>query len=245
MSCSYPNREETLVSYAYDELDAFEKKAFALHLASCDVCRSEATGFVEVRDQLATWSPPELVGSTIKPHQAAAPSRRWTELPAWMQVAAAVLVLGVSAGAANLRIDVGSQGMSVRTGWMDTAPKAAPNAAPVTQAELALVRQEFRGALESVGRQAPVLVAPTHTPDDEAVRHAKVMITESEKRQQAELALRLADLKQEFAFQRRADYDRFMQQINYIDRSAVALNQRTINAMNSRLAQTVSQNATR
>jgi hypothetical protein len=244
MSCAYPNREETLVSYAYDELDAVEKKAFALHLASCDTCRSEATGFVELRDQLGTWSPPDLVGSMIKWHRPAATARRWADFPAWMQVAAAVLVLGVSAGAANLRIEVGPHGLSVRTGWMDTAAKAA-GTAPVTQADLANVRQEFRGALESVGRQAPVLVAPTHTPDDEVLRHAKVLIVESEKRQQAELALRLADMKQDIYVQRLADMTKVQQQINYIDRSAYALNQRTINSLNSRLAQTVSQTTTR
>jgi len=243
MSCIYPNREETLVSYAYDELDAFEKKAFALHLASCDLCRGEATGLVELRDQLATWTPPELVGSTIKPHQSATASRRWTDLPAWMQVAAAVLVLGVSAGAANLRIEVGSHGMSVRTGWMETAVKTATGTAPVTQADLASVRQEFRGALESVGRQAPVLVAPTHTPDDEVVRHAKVLIAESEKRQQSELALRLADMRQDIYIQRQADLTKVQQQLSYIDRSAYVANQRTLNSLNTRLSQTVSQTA--
>ena len=247
MSCSYPNREETLVSYAYDELDAFEKKAFALHLAGCDVCRAEATGFVELRDQLATWSPPELVGSAVVKSPPAASTRwRWTDMPAWMQVAAAVLVLGVSAGAANLRVDIGSRGLSVRTGWMDGSRQTAQGAAPVTQAELASVQQELRRAIESIGRQAPALVAPVNVVDDEEhARRTKTLIAASEKRQQAELALRLADLRQDMYIQRQADWTKVQQQISYIDRSAYALNQRTMNALNSRLAQTVSQTTTR
>jgi hypothetical protein len=244
MSCSYPNREETLVSYAYDELDAFEKKAFALHLSSCDICLAEATGFVELRDQLATWSPPDLVGTAVRPQPSAAASqRRWLEMPAWMQVAAAVLVLGVSAGAANLRIDIGSRGISMRTGWLDTSPKAAPDAALVTREELATVRREFQGALASIGRQAPALVVPAHASEDDVIRHARLLIADSEKRQQSELALRLADLRQDISIQRQVDMTKVQQQLSYIDRSAYVANQRTINSLNSRLAQTVSQTA--
>jgi len=246
MVCSYPNREEALVSYTYDELNEFEKKAFALHLASCDACRSDATSFVALREQLATWSPPELVGSAVVKSQPAASARwRWTEMPTWMQVAAAVLVLGVSAGAANLRVDVGSHGLSVRTGWMDGSRQAAEGTLPVTQAQLASVQQDLRRTIESIGRQAPALVAPVNVVDDEEiVRRTKALIAASEKRQQAELALRLADLRQDVYIQRQADLVKVQQTLNYIDRSAVArsrLTAESINSINSRLAQTVSQ----
>jgi len=247
MSCSYPNREETLVSYAYDELDVLDKKAFAIHLAGCDVCRGEATGLVELRDQLATWSPPELVGSAVKPqHPPVSSHRRWTDLPAWMQVAAAMLVLGVSAGAANLHIEIGSRGLSVRTGWIGGGSATPPNAAAATQVDLASVRREFQGTIESLSRQAPVLVAPAHTSDDDdTLRRARALIAASEKRQQAELALRLADMRQDIQIQRTADLIKIDQRLNVIDRGTVALNRQTINTINTRLAQTASQTQAR
>jgi len=246
MSCSYPNREELLVSYAYDELDVVDKQAFAIHLAGCDACRSEATGLVGLRDQLATWSPPELLGSAVKPQQPPVAShRRWTELPAWMQVAAAVLVLGVSAGAANLHIDIGSRGLSVRTGWMEGGSAIPPSTAAVSQADLASVRREFQGTIESLSRKAPALIVPAHTSDDDMLRRARALIASSEKRQQAELALRLGEMRQDIQIQRTADLIKIDQRLNVIDRGTVALNRQTINTINTRLAQTVSQTQAR
>ena len=42
----------------------------------------------------------------------------WREIPAWAQAAAAVLLLGVAAGLANLDIRYDGEGLRVRTGWL-------------------------------------------------------------------------------------------------------------------------------
>ena len=45
-------------------------------------------------------------------------------MPGWAQAAAAVLVLGVAAGAANLQVSVRSRpGFSVRTGWLSAGAR--------------------------------------------------------------------------------------------------------------------------
>ena len=163
-----------------------------------------------------------------------------------MQVAAAVLVLGVSAGAANLHIDIGSRGLSVRTGWMEGGSAIPPSTAAVTQSDLASVRREFQGTIESLSRKAPPLIVPAHTSDDdETLRRARALIAFSEKRQQAELALRLGEMRQDIQIQRTADLIKIDQRLNVIDRGTVALNRQTINTINTRLAQTVSQTQAR
>jgi hypothetical protein len=89
-----------------------------------------------VRSQLARWSPPEFASGvqalvaasrdpqsldepTPAPHPAAARSS-WRDIPAWAQVAAAMLIVGASAGIANLNVHYDSRdGLTVRTGWLD------------------------------------------------------------------------------------------------------------------------------
>jgi hypothetical protein len=55
MFCTYPNREETLIGFVYDDLEAFEKTSLAAHLATCDTCRGEIADFGGV-PQLVSWS---------------------------------------------------------------------------------------------------------------------------------------------------------------------------------------------
>jgi hypothetical protein len=75
-----------------------------------------------VRTELAEWTPPEPARVLTFGPPAAAPRRNvvWSalaEIPAWAQVAAAMLALAVAAGVANLQINYGAQGLTVRTGW--------------------------------------------------------------------------------------------------------------------------------
>src|SRR5689334_411698 len=119
--CSFAgDRESALIGYLYDELDASGRRDFEAHLAGCRVCRSELDALSGVRRRLAAWTPPALdaIGS------AASPPPWWRQVPAWAQVAAALLFLGVSAGLANLSIHYDQSGFTVRTGWL--AVQAAP-----------------------------------------------------------------------------------------------------------------------
>jgi len=131
-TCTYSDRDESIIAYVYDELGASERDLFARHLRGCVECRDEVAQFAGVRRQLAAWTPPALesfVASSSQPRSVSernarstpdARSSGWWAVPAWAQVAAAMLCLGmgtgVGAGLADLRITYGTQGLTIATG---------------------------------------------------------------------------------------------------------------------------------
>src|SRR5438874_8567917 len=119
--CGYADRrDEVLVAYLYDDITSNERSSFEAHLTTCAGCRGELDELRGVRQQLTRWSPPlRGVGS----RESIVGSRRvwWREMPAWAQVAAAMLVLGISAAVANLNVHYGSDGVTIRTGWSTVA----------------------------------------------------------------------------------------------------------------------------
>src|SRR5262249_18889977 len=130
-ACTFPgDRDEALVTYLYDdESDAAAHAVFEAHLATCVRCVDDLAALRGVRTRLARWPPPEPTSasrsqqsaanpqSTINPPPAIRNPQWWRAIPAWAQVAAALVFLGVAAGVANLDIRHDSNGLSVRTGW--------------------------------------------------------------------------------------------------------------------------------
>src|SRR5207302_10922478 len=96
------------------------------------------------------WNPPEP-NLTINPQSAIRNPQWWRQLPMWAQVAAALLVLGVSAGAANLHVRYDSSGLIVTTGWM--TPPAQPTAAVTTEPAGRLQNAATRDDLAALERQ--------------------------------------------------------------------------------------------
>ena len=82
-------------------------------------------------------------------------------MPAWAQAAAAVLIVGVAAGIANLDIRYDANGLSIRTGWSTAAAPARTDtvansvATTVTRAELVALEQRLRDV--SAQRQADLV----------------------------------------------------------------------------------------
>jgi anti-sigma factor RsiW len=160
--CGYPGeRDEALVAYLYDDGQAGGRTLFENHLAACADCRHELAALRGVRAQLARWAPPEPAFSVIA--DGARPGRHsaaqwWREIPAWAQVAAALLFLGVSAGLANLDVRYDANGLSVRTGWMPppagarTASAVVPadGAAAPWRADLAALERQLKDEFRSV-----------------------------------------------------------------------------------------------
>ena len=248
--CGYPgDREAALVAYLYDETTPEERAAFDAHLASCAQCRTELAAFAGVRQQLAHWSPPTFVAPS---HAAAAfpaaPTRRrfsWREMPAWTQVAAAMLVLGVSAGIANLEVHYDAQaGLDIRTGWQRAPQNSAnalnplnslnplnpvnsvnpvnPSSAP-WRADLTALEQQLRREMHAApAADSPTLVRASSSNDVELNRRFKALVDESEKRQQRELALRVTALMQDLNAQRQTDLRKIDQTLGLIqDRTGV------------------------
>jgi hypothetical protein len=214
--CTYSQgRDETLIAFLYRDIDPAERVAFEAHLAACATCRKELDTLAGVRAELARWAPPEP-SFAMAGHQSPATSHRagWRDIPAWAQIAAAMLFLGVSAGLANLDVRYDRGGLSVRTGWSrpavsSVAQGAAPANAPWRN-DVAALGEELRGELRASQTAAPApatLPAPRSAPalDADLVRRIKALIDESERRQQTELALRVAQVERDVYSQRQAD----------------------------------------
>jgi hypothetical protein len=245
--CRYSgDRDHAIVSYLYSDdggFDAAERAAFEGHLITCDRCRAELAAFEGVRTTLGAWSPPEPVGVGSKTHlwgPRSGPIRLkpeptgvwWREIPAWAQVAAAMLCLGVGAAIANLDVRYDASGLQVHTGWSRPAAAlpaetsqpvagAARDAAP-WRAELTALEQRLRADLRQPvpAGNAANAAAPAGALNNETLRRVRALVDESERRQQRELALRLGEAVREVNAQRQSDLVR-------IDRNIGAMQNNT------------------
>ena len=235
--CSFTgDRDEALVTYLYDDgSDPVSRATFQAHLVTCVRCVDDLRALSGVRTQLARWSPPEpnfrespsvvrsACGRFVQPESPTPnPRSSWRDTPAWAQVAAALLFLGVVGGGREPGRAFRRDGLSVRTGcavarggrgWIRRAPQdtrssgAAPAAvaAPTGTASQASLSTggdaQWRAELAALERR---LTAQMHSPqaaaapraaaDAELLRRVRALVDESEKRQQTELALRLAQV---------------------------------------------------
>ena len=252
--CGYgDDRDGAIIAFLYDEVDGSpaERARFDTHLQTCERCRADVAALRGVRVQLARWSPPEPAFASTNPQSnpqsdpqsdpqsnpqsAIRNPQWWSAIPAWAQVAAALLFLGVSAGVANLDVRYDQSGLSIRTGWSAraagsgqaggpgwdgaTAVAQPPSVAvaqgfsPVNEAPwradlAALERQlktEFR-ATQASAKGAQVQTAHSLSATDaDITRRVRALVEDSEKRQLRELALRIAELLRDVNAQRQAD----------------------------------------
>jgi len=237
--CGYTaDRDETLVAYLYDDIDEVQRLAFEAHIETCERCRHELAELQSVRGSLHQWTAPESVRplAVVPPPSAAAPQARpgaWSALgaiPAWAQVAAAMLFLGVSAGIANLDVhyDRGG-GLTLHTGWSRPAvpPRASatPDATSVQRASTPSATTPWRADLEALERRLRTELHPASAnpsvqsahddrnvaaanADAQLLRKMRTMLDDSERRQRNELALGLAGVVQEFNAKRGTDLAR-------------------------------------
>ena len=236
MPCGYAgDRDETLIAYLYDDIDAAARAEFDAHLATCERCRTELTALGGVRSTLARWNPPELTSLMGDAHSARR-SAWWREIPAWAQVAAALLFLGVAAGIANLDIRYDSNGLAIRTGWSTPLPQTQPQSpsgagatAPIGAASQSNAAQNFNAAtMADLTALAAVLRAEFRSQnnavrsaagDAEILRKVRALIGETERRQERELALRLAQAMSDVNAARQADLRRVDLTLNRVENS--------------------------
>jgi Putative zinc-finger len=217
--------KELLVGYLYDEADATERRTVETHLLACGECRAELKGLRTTRTRLASWAPPapDLDFHVVRGAELPAPrARYWSVSPAWGLAAAAVLVLSVATAIANVEVKYGPDGLTVRTGASRalSASNAAPAAVQTVAAAAAPgeeVRRELQaisrriGELEAASRTQPTLAsvhATTQPLPPDVLRTTRQLISDSESRQQRELALRISQVLRDVEGARRVDYDR-------------------------------------
>ena len=232
ISCNYDgDREQTLIAYLYDEVAPADRAAFDAHLDGCGRCRRDLASLAGVRQQLARWQPPEPQLPTLNsqlssagdhPPVAGGQAPWWQQVPAWAQVAAALLFLGVAAGIANLDVRYDASGVTVRTGWSKAlqapaAPSvaAAPAADTATREDLTALARQLRSEIRAVEPAAQPARA-AQSADADAVRRVRALIDESEKRQQRELALRIAQVLRDVGLQRQADLSKIDRNLGLI-----------------------------
>jgi hypothetical protein len=211
-ACTYKgNRDEDLVAFLYNELPPDDRRAFEAHAASCLVCHSELAALGSIRTHLQAWTPPDAFGSVMARQPAASPPRAglWAaarEIPRWAQVAAAALIMGVAAGIANLDVDITRNGLSVRTGWSPPAP--APEveqlkADAVSRDELMAFRTAMQRQISEVANLNQQTLRAASTQD--LLRRMEGLVSESAKKQENELALRILALDSEMKARRQQE----------------------------------------
>lgn len=226
--CNYRDRESALMAYLYDDITSEERAAFETHLTTCARCRVELNGFSAVRTKLALWqveSQKSKVESLVPSAQSLVPSQEspatsWSRIPVWTQFAAAVLVLGVAAGAANLNVHYDAQsGLNVRTGWMSATVPTGPAAQPApiladaaSRAELTTLEQQLRAEIRAIS--ANTTPRASVASDGEVLRRVRGMLDETERRHERELALRVAEVIRDVNAQRQADLVKIDQNLN-------------------------------
>jgi len=231
LNCRYTgDREQAIVSYVYGDADDFDRGAFEAHLATCDRCTTELAAFADVRVALGAWSPPrfEADSAASVDRTGSRPSSRafWREIPLWAQTAAALLCLGIGAGIANFDVQYGADGLRIRTGWSaapaaaveSTTPQAAARPGETVdnapwRAELTALEQRLRADI----RQTPVASPASAEPGD--LRRVRSLVEDSERRQQRELALRLAEAMRDLNAQRQEDLVRIDRNIGAMQSS--------------------------
>lgn len=220
--CTYPGRrDETIVAYLYGEMEVDDRAAFDRHLVACAPCRAELADLRGVRSELARWASPEpardIPFNVEIPRRPVGIAKSVNSIPVWAQALAATLILGVAAGAANLEVSYsGASGLSIRTGWRHPADPNPSQAAAVASAnvqvptsspwskDLAALERDLRGAIDArpAAVAAPVSLASS---DEATLRRVRQMVQDSERRQESELALRVAEAVRELQVQRQAD----------------------------------------
>jgi hypothetical protein len=258
--CTYDGRrDEVLVGYLYEDIDPVERAAFERHLPSCVPCRTELQVLSEVRDGLAEWAAPDVSagigGRTprtamrlVETPQRAAGWRSFVDAPVWLQAAAAMLVVAASLGIANINLTYSKNGLSVTSGWMRPSPVVAPAAVAQAPAPSPAVAEPWRQELTALEERLlqEISARPAVSPggsqaDDEALlRRVRLLIQESEQRQQRELALRVAEVARDAQTQRQADLVKIDRSLGLIQSRTGVEVMRTQQQLNS-LAQRVSE----
>ena len=208
----------TLVAYLYDECEPGERDAIASHVALCVACAAELAALESARVHLTAWAPPETdLGfvitrpAAVTAPEAAQPRASWfaRPMPAWAQVAAAVVVFGTGLSLGVVRSTVSGTGTTPAAPGAAVATAPGQAAAAVSPSDLTALEQRLRREIAQARTATAAASAPASGPlstsESQVLARVRTLIEESEQRQQRELALRTADIMRDFDSQRGVD----------------------------------------
>ena len=248
---------EALVTFVYGEVPPAQREAIASHIARCATCAEEIEALGATRQQLAAWRPPEqTLGFRITRSEADAmqpppdevepvsgPAVWWRQpLPAWAQMAAAVLIFASGMALGGTRPWHRAPGATLAgTGSAPALTPISTPAAPVavTREELARVAQQLEQRLRSEivsVRATPPIDASSAPIDSRAVmQRVNQMVAASEARQQRELDFRTSVLARDWANRRTLDLANIERRLGSTT-ARVINNQQDINSLAQRVA---------
>jgi hypothetical protein len=189
-----------LVSYVYDECELEVRAAIAAHLDRCVSCSREIEGLGWTRQQLGVWTPPVAELGFQMPVSALERRLPWwrAPLPAWAQVAAAVLLFS-----AGLTVGM-ARGAGTDTPAASSQPVATSVVNTVSPDDLAHVEQRLKAEMAQLRPASPaVTVAPSS--DEAIMRKVQALVEQSEERQRREFTIRSVELARDIEAQRRVD----------------------------------------
>ena len=210
-----------LVSYLYDECEPNERRAISAHVAVCGGCAEEIASFGATRELLGAWSPPDAqlgfrVVSDAPPSNVLRPSRWWRQpMPAWAQAAAAAVIFATGVTLGALRATTGTTGAQGSNPRASNVTLTGASTAAVTTGDLSALEQRLRAEMSHMrNTNGP---APASAGDAGILERLRVMIQDSEQRQQRELALRTAEIVRDFDAQRQGDLTRIERAMGQMD----------------------------
>ena len=129
-----------------------------------------------------------------------------------------LLTVAVSAAIANVEVKVGGDGIVVRTGWNRDVTGAGQATADLETSASATKVERVEARLKELESQLAARPAATVVPaamagrmsDAEMVRYVRQQMSESEQRQNGELARRILQVNHDTEVARRADIDRLL-----------------------------------
>jgi hypothetical protein len=223
-----------LVSYLYNDGSPEELGAIAAHVQTCESCTMEIAALGDTRELVSAWTPPQtelgftLTASDATPVAAAvsmppvaaviADVPWWRQSsPVWMQAVAATMVF-----AAGMAIGTSSRStLQAPSGPVTNATPVAGAATGVSRSELAALEERLRAELARLSpaatatQPAPVRTA-ARTDDEAMLKRIRALLSDSEERQRAELALRTTQVLRDIEIQRKLDIATLQQDIGRI-----------------------------
>ena len=194
-----------LIGFLYQDCEPEERVQMAEHLAVCSDCAAELEALSATRQQLSSWTPPDTtLGFQLTSTESqviAGPARWWSQpLPAWAQLAAAVVIFGT--------------GLAIGMARSGSSPVAvAPAPTPAITAKVTDLEQRLQ---ELAGRTAPQPVS--HTLDENATNALMKQVEVILNRRDAQWRRDLYDTVSSLLT------DQYYQQVNTDKRMREALN---------------------
>jgi hypothetical protein len=246
---------ERLIAYLYDEADAGERALVDAHLRVCVACAEELAGLGATRRHLAEWAPPDValgfqLSRSITADEAPPaatvlrPARWWQQpTPAWVQVAAALLIFaaGLSLGQSRSR-ETSAPEPAARQ--VVTVSEQAATPPPTQVSDLAREVAQLRQQVAALSAVPTARARTASTGDEDVLARVRELIADSEAGLRTDMTLRDTQLARDVELQRRADLDLFNRNLNQVNNQtgqALRQNEQMIQGLREGMAKMVSQ----